>query len=376
MTRFLAGCAVLALGACGPAETPPSQAGGARAPISEPQGGAASRAGGRAAIQIVGSSTVFPFTTTVAESFGAKTEHPTPVVEQTGSGGGMKLFCSGVGESYPDVTNSSRRMKVDEWETCNANGVTEIVEIQIGFDGIVLARSKDNPPLDMTLKELFSAVAKSLPTSDDDCTLQPNPYTRWTEINPALPDTRIEVFGPPPTSGTRDAFVEIAMDKGAAQYPCLAELAETDEDAFEAVARTLREDQLWIDGGENDNALVQTLVKTPPAFGVFGYSFLEQNSDKILAVSVDGVAPSFENIASGAYPISRSMYVYVKRQHVGLIPGLEDFIAEYTSEGAWGEFGYLVDKGLIPLPQAERTRASMSAQDLEIMTGPPVGDAH
>ncbi|MEL7028592.1 MAG: substrate-binding domain-containing protein, partial [Pseudomonadota bacterium] len=271
--------------------------------------------GGRDVIRIVGSSTVFPFTTTVAEHFGAMTPYPTPVVESTGSGGGLKLFCAGVGETTPDIANASRRIKKSEFELCQGNGVTDVLEFKIGYDGIVIANAKSAPPIALTKEQLFYALAKDIPTSDDDCTLRANPYVNWREIDPSLPDQQIEVFGPPPTSGTRDAFVEIGMTGGARAVPCLAELEETDEDAFETIARTLREDGLWIDAGENDNSIIQTIIQTPSVVGVFGFSFLDQNADQIKAASVGGVEPTLANIAAGRYGISRSLYFYAKRQH-------------------------------------------------------------
>ncbi|MEP1229858.1 MAG: substrate-binding domain-containing protein, partial [Litorimonas sp.] len=247
-------------------------------------------------IRVVGSSTVYPFSTKVAQEFKNKTGFNV-VVESTGSGGGHKLFCDGIEPSTADVTNSSRRQKKSEFELCASNGVDDIVEVQIGFDGIVIANAIDAPALNMGLKDVFLALAKNVPTSDTDCTMQPNPYKLWSEINPSLPSNKIEVFGPPPTSGTRDAFVEIAMENGAKTLSCLADLRKSDKKAFATLAHTLREDGNWIDGGENDNALVQTLVNTPTAVGVFGYSFLDQNADKIKGANVDGAEVTFENIA-------------------------------------------------------------------------------
>jgi len=302
----------------------------------------------REQIRIVGSSTVFPFSTAVAEHFGKGSNFKTPVVESTGTGGGMKLFCAGVGDAHPDITNASRRIKKSEFETCAKNGVG-ITEVKIGFDGIVLANAKSAPRLALSLRQIFLALAKQVPGPDG--TLIANPYTTWNQIDPALPASKIEVLGPPPTSGTRDAFVELAMEGGAKSFESLKAL---DPKAFSAVAQTLREDGAYIEAGENDNLIVQKLEANPKALGIFGFSFLEQNADKLQGAVVDGTEPTFENIAAGTYGVSRSLYVYVKQQHIEAVPGIKEFIAEFTSEGAWGDDGYLADKGLVPLPPAER----------------------
>jgi len=312
-------------------------------------------------IRVVGSSTVYPFSTKVAQEFKNKTGFNV-VVESTGSGGGHKLFCEGVEPSTADVTNSSRRQKKSEFDLCGSNGVTDIVEVKIGFDGIVISNAIDAPTLNMGLKDVYLALAKEIP--GDDCTMKPNPYTRWSEINSALPDVKIEVFGPPPTSGTRDAFVEIAMEGGAKQVACMADLRKADKKAFATQAHTIREDGYWIDGGENDNALVQTLVNTPTAVGVFGYSFLDQNADKIKGANVDGAEVTFENIANGSYPVSRSLYFYVKKAHIGQTPGLQEFALEFTSDEASGPGGYLEEIGLVPLPDAERAAVRAAVENL------------
>ena len=305
----------------------------------------------REQIRIVGSSTVFPFSTAVAENFGKATKFKTPVVESTGTGGGMKLFCAGVGDDTPDITNASRRIKKSEYEACAKNGVG-ITEVRIGFDGIVLANSKSAPAFKVSKQEIFLALAKQVPGADGK--LIANPYKAWNEINPALPAERIEVLGPPPTSGTRDAFVELAMEGGAEAIDSLKALKEADAKAFAAVAQTLREDGAFIEAGENDNLIVQKLEANPTAVGIFGFSFLDQNSDRLQGAMVDGVEPTFEKIAAGDYGVSRSLYFYVKRQHVDTVPGIKEFIAEFTSDRAWGEDGYLADKGLIPLLAADR----------------------
>lgn len=305
-------------------------------------------------LKIVGSSTVFPFSTTVAERFGKNTDFKTPVVESTGSGGGLKLFCAGVGEQHPDITNASRRIKSSEIEKCASNGITDIIEAKVGYDGIVLANSKASAQVDVSLADIFLALAKDVPTGVDG-ELQPNPYTTWDQVNPQLPAVKIEVLGPPPTSGTRDAFVELAMEGGCKSVDWIKALKKTDKPAYKSLCHTIREDGAYVEAGENDNLIVQKLQANPAAFGIFGYSFLEQNSDSVQGSMVNGVAPEFEAIAEGDYPVSRSLYFYVKKDHVGLVPGIEAFLAEFTSENAWGEDGYLADKGLIPMTDAERS---------------------
>ncbi|PHS26704.1 MAG: phosphate ABC transporter substrate-binding protein [Robiginitomaculum sp.] len=361
--------------------------------------GFAAPAFARDTLHIVGSSTVYPFSTAVAENFGAQTDFPTPIVESTGSGGGMKLFCAGVGENTPDITNASRRMKASEWKICHKNGVTDIVEVKVGYDGIVIANGIDAPSFNLTLKQVFLGLAAQIPVAEDNCVLKDNPYTKWSQIDPSLPDEKIEVYGPPPTSGTRDAFVEVAMEKGAKQIACLKALRGAKpgdavyqkmvpllpkglgkkadgtplagKKIFKHIAHLLREDGAWIDAGENDNAIVQTLEKTPSALGIFGFSYLDQNGDQIKGAVVDGKEPSFENIASGAYPISRDLFFYVKKQHTSLVPGIPEYVAEFTDDETWGEFGYLGDKGLIPLPKDDRTRIGENARALAVMTKSP-----
>jgi phosphate transport system substrate-binding protein len=319
-------------------------------------------------IRIVGSSTVFPFSTTVAEQFGANTGFPTPIVESTGSGSGIKLFCEGVGQGFPDIANSSRRMKGSEYDLCRANNVTEIVEVVIGYDGIVLANAKRAEAFDLSLREIFLALAREVPVNGR---LVPNPYKRWSEISADLPDLPIQVFGPPPSSGTRDAFLELAMAPGARAFPMLKEIEEDDAGLFTEIAHAIREDGAWIDAGENDGAIVQRLSKNPEALGVFGFSFLIQNEDRIRGARIDGVAPTFTEIASNNYEISRSLYFYLKKAHLGVVAGLKEFIAAFTDERAWGDEGYLIDKGLIPLPIEKRQAMAKSARAFEAMTERP-----
>ena len=316
-------------------------------------------------IRIVGSSTVFPFSTAVAEEFGRSYDYKTPVVESTGSGGGLKLFCNGSGVMHPDITNASRRIKSSEVERCRKNGVREIVEVKIGYDGIVMANSRSRQPLKLKLKHIFLALAKDVP--DVNGNLVPNPYTTWQEIDPSLPDNEIEVLGPPPTSGTRDAFNELAIEGGCKTIKSLADLKKTNKAKYKAVCRSIREDGRYVEAGENDNLIVQKLIVNPDAFGVFGFSFLDQNGDVLQGSIIDGVAPEFEKIASGAYPVSRSLYFYVKKAHVGSIPGITEFIQEFTTEKAWGDEGYLVDKGLIPLTGNQRNETAKSARALTLL---------
>ena len=318
-------------------------------------------------ISIVGSSTVYPFSTVVAERFGRATDFRTPKIESTGSGGGFKLFCSGVGVQFPDITNSSRRVRQSELDECAGNGVAEVVEVKIGYDGIVLANVKGAPSYRLTREQIYLALAKNVPDSAGS-SLIPNPYESWAEIDAGLPGMRIEVLGPPPTSGTRDAFVELVMLAGCEAFPLIETL---DGDARDAACFTMREDGLFIEAGENDNLIVQKLEANPSALGIFGFSFLDQNQDKVQGSFIDGIAPEFDSIADGSYPVSRPLFSYVKKLHVGEIPGIEEFLVELTSEAAWGEFGYLSDRGLIPLPDAERRAVLQAVQELQSVSLSP-----
>ncbi len=307
-------------------------------------------------IRIVGSSTVYPFSTKVAEQFGRTSRFKTPVVESTGSGGGIKLFCAGVGVEHPDLVNASRAIKSSEVTQCHGNGVTEITEVKIGYDGIVIANSRRTEQLQITLSDLWLALAKEVPAGEGR--LQPNPHKTWSDVNPDLPNTPIEVLGPPPTSGTRDAFVELAMEGGCKAVDWIKALKSTDSGRYKAVCHTIREDGAFVEAGENDNLIVQKLEANPAAFGVFGFSFLDQNSDKLRGSFVNGVEPTFENIADGKYPVSRPLYFYVKGAHVGVIPGMTEYLSEFTADRAWGEDGYLADAGLIPMPTEERNQVA------------------
>jgi len=314
-------------------------------------------------IKIVGSSTVSPFATAVAEQFGAVSQWPTPVVETTGTGGGFKAFCLGTGPSQPSISNASRPIKDSERALCAANGVNNPAEIRIGYDGIVIANSKAGPDFDITKAELYRALAKDLP--DGQGGFMPNPYKSWKEVAPSLPDEPILVFGPPPTSGTRDAFVELGMEHGALSDPQMSALHQQDETAFLQRAHTIRTDGAWIDFGENDAAVVQALTKTPTAIGILGFSFLEQNADRVKAGLLAGVTPDFEHIKDGDYGLSRMLFIYVKRENLGSVPGIADFVEEFVSDGAMGEDGYLLDKGLIPLTDEDRVEEQARAAELK-----------
>ena len=324
--------------------------------------GSVSAQSARDYISIVGSSTVYPFATVVAEQFGKTTSYKTPTIESTGSGGGLKLFCAGVGVEHPDITNASRAIKKSEYDKCMANGVREIIEVKIGYDGIVVANSKKASPLKLTRKDLYLALAKDVPDPSGAEKLVPNPYTTWKDVNSSLPAVKIEVLGPPPTSGTRDAFVELVMDKGAKTYSFLAAL---EKKPFRAAARTIREDGAYIEAGENDNLIVQKLDANPDALGIFGFSFLDQNTDMIQGSYIEGVQPTFDAIADGAYPVSRPLFFYVKKAHVDVIPGMKEYLAEFTSEKAWGPEGYLAERGMIPMPEKEREQIAQNVEQLE-----------
>ena len=308
-------------------------------------------------IRIVGSSTVFPYTQAVAEQFAGMTGNPSPVVESTGTGGGMQIFCEGVGPDHPDITGASRAMRDSEYEACIANGVDNITEVLIGYDGLSIAHSAEGADLDLTKAQIYQALAAEVPVDGE---IVANPYKNWSEIDPALPDEPIQVFGPPPTSGTRDAFVELVMLEGCGEFDAVGAL---EEDRMEEVCSRMRQDGPFIEAGENDNLIVQRLQSDPTALGIFGYSFLFENSDTLKPVAVNGVAPDEDTIASGEYAVSRPLYIYIKNAHRGVIPGLDEFMAEYVSDDAFGPDGYLPERGLITLDDAEReeVRAAVEA---------------
>jgi len=317
-------------------------------------------------IKVVGSSTVYPFATVVAERFGKTSGFKTPVIESTGSGGGLKLFCAGMGTKHPDITNASRRIKSKEVKNCAKNGITDITEIKVGYDGIAMANSKQGPDFVLTLKDLYLALAKDVPADPEGKTVKPNPYKKWSEVNPALPDLPIVVIGPPPTSGTRDAFNELAIERGCKKFPGRKAWKKENKKLYKAQCRGIREDGPYVEAGENDNLIIEKLGSNPNAIGVFGYSFLDQNRDKVKASSVDGVMPEFEAISSGQYPVSRSLWFYVKNAHARVIPGIQEYTKEFVSARAIGSDGYLIPKGLIPLPEEDRAKFESDAKSLKI----------
>jgi len=327
----------------------------------------ADAASARDQIRIVGSSTVYPFTTAVAEQFGKSGAGKTPVVESTGTGGGMKIFCEGVGADKADVTNASRRMKKGEFETCQKNGVKDIVEINIGFDGLTIAQSKAGQSMKLTLAQVYLALAQQVP--DKDGKLVDNPHKNWSDIDKSLPNVKIEVLGPPPTSGTRDSLHELFLEKGAEQIPALAALKKADSKAFDKAWKSIRKDGPYVEAGENDNVIVQKLEANKNAFGVFGFSFLEENLAKLKGVPIDGVAPDFDAIAANKYKGARRMYVYIKKAHIGVVPGLDKFAAEYVSDKALGKDGYLARKGLVTLPKNELDVVKKSVGGMVTMKG-------
>jgi phosphate transport system substrate-binding protein len=319
-------------------------------------------AAARDQIRVVGSSTVFPYSQAVAEEFGNKTGNVAPVVESTGTGGGMKIFCQGVGPSHPDATGASRAMKKSEWDQCTKNGVTNISEAMIGFDGLSVAHSRKAKAIDLTKRQLYLALAAEVPMNGK---LAANPYKTWNQIDAKLPNIAIRVYGPPPTSGTRDAFVELVMEEGCKGF---AEIKALDKD--KEVCARMRQDGPFIEAGENDNLIVQRLNSDPTALGIFGYSFLYENQDSLSAVTIAGVEPTFGTIADGSYGISRPIFMYFKNVHRGVIKGLNEFIAEYMSDAALGADGYLHERGLVPLPDAKRAEVQKIVLNAKSMAAP------
>lgn len=312
--------------------------------------GVAGVAQARDQVRIVGSSTVYPFASYVAEEFGATTDFPTPVIESTGSGGGLRLFCNGVGEDTPDITNASRRMKPSEFERCAENGVTDITEAFVGYDGIAFAQSSANEAMDVSREQIFLALAAQVPMDGE---LVDNPHTKWSDIDASLPDREIAVYGPPTTSGTRDAFEELVMEAASEEMAAYGGEGYTD----------IRADGAFIDAGENDNLIVQRLAENTDAFGIFGYSFLEENADTLIGSSVDGVAPTPDAIGSGEYPVSRSLFFYVKNQHADEVPAMNEYAEMFMSEQMIGDLGYLKGIGLIPAPAELREEARSAVEN-------------
>lgn len=312
--------------------------------------GGAATAAERDQIRIVGSSTVYPFASYVSEEMGAITDHPTPVIESTGSGGGMKIFCEGDGLDTPDITNASRRMKPSEFERCADNGVTNISEFTIGSDGIVIAQDVGNEDFNLSREELTLAIAAQVPHEGE---LVDNPYEKWSDIDSSLPDREITVYGPPSTSGTRDAFEELVMEAGSENI-----------DGYDEPTTTVRDDGPWVDSGENDNLIVQKIQNDTDAVGVFGYSFLAENTDKIKAVTIDGVEPEPEAISQGEYPVARSLFFYTKNNHFDRVAGMKEYVQMFLSEQMIGDQGILLQEGLIPLPENQREEARANFESM------------
>lgn len=310
-------------------------------------------------IKIVGSSTVYPFSSAVAEELGATTKYPTPVVESTGSGGGMKLFCAGNGMDTPDITNASRRMKAKEVKLCTKNGVTDITEAVIGFDGIAFAQSKANKPFNVTKKQLLLAVAKEVPSKDGK-SLIANPYKKWSDIDASLPNREITIYGPPKSSGTRDAFEDMILKGQTKKMSVYTDIYKKTGNKTYKKYKLIRTDGVYVPSGENDNLIVSKLDKNREAFGIFGYSFLMENEDKVQGAKVNGVFPTPAAISSGEYPISRSLFFYIKNSHTSKVPAMNAYVDMFMSEDMIGPDGILGEIGLIALPDARRAEIQSS----------------
>ncbi|WP_029914324.1 substrate-binding domain-containing protein [Pelobacter seleniigenes] len=313
-------------------------------------------------IQIVGSSTVFPFARAVSENFAKNTGHPSPQLSSTGSGGGFQLFCQGNGPEFPDISNSSRRIKPAEIDLCRTHGVTDIVEIKIGYGGIVLANLNTAPEFSLSNRDIFLALAARVPVQGEEGRLIANPYTRWQQLDRSLPDQQIIVLGPPLTSGTRDLFTELAMERGCQSIPWIRALKKHHKQQYREICETIRDDGTFIEAGERDELIVKALHSRPMAFGIFGYNFLARDRKHLQGAAIEQVLPSPANIVSGAYPLARSLYFYIKKAHLAQVPGLKDYVAEFTSDPAWGPDGYLAELNLIVMPAEERVRYRRIAQ--------------
>ena len=318
------------------------------------QGNSGSSAGA-AQLKIVGSSTVYPFTTAIAELFQRANPGTSVIVESTGTGAGMKLFCGGVGSNFPDLTNASRRIKASEYEDCKKNGVNQVIEFPVGIDGLTLIESVNAQPMELTLRDLYAALA-ARPFGKEQ-TAQ-----TWKDVNPALPAVKIRVIGPPPTSGTRDSLNELFIQKGCESDPAMKALKESNEDEYKDVCTKIREDGVFVEGGENDNLLVQKVSTDPTAIGVLGYSFLEENADKVRAVALNGKTPDPQSITDLSYPGARKMYVYVKGEHLQAKPAIKDFITTYAK--ATGKGGILEQRGLVPFAAEDAAAAQEQANKL------------
>ena len=313
----------------------------------------------RTQMRAVGSSTVYPFAKIVSEKVAqANPRLGTPIIESTGTGGGMKLFCAGVGERFPDVANASRRMKASEAKACEAHGVNQITEIQVGIDGIAFATAKRTPLANVTTRDIYLALAKT-PFG------KPNRAKTWKDVNPKLPALPIRVYGPPPTSGTRDALGELIMTSGCESNPGMAAVKKADENKYKAICTAMREDGAFIEAGENDNLIVQKLEANPGTVGIFGYSYLEENANRVKGIAVNGVQPTYQTISTFKYPGARPLYVYVKNAHVAAIPAVRAFVAELTKESAFGPQGYLVKQGLVAAPNPVRAKSQQVARKLQ-----------
>jgi len=310
-------------------------------------------------IKIVGSSTVYPFSSAVAEEFGATTNYPTPVVESTGSGGGMKLFCAGNDMNTPDITNASRRMKTSEFKLCEKNGVTDITEAVIGFDGIAIAQAKSNTPFSVTRKQIALAVAQEVPSKDGKSLIK-NPYKNWSEIDSSLPNREIIVYGPPKSSGTRDAFEEMVLQKTIGKMSVYTDVFKNTKNKAYKKYSSIRTDGVYVPSGENDNLIVAKLNKNKESFGVFGYSFLMENEDKVQGATVEGKQPTPETISNHQYPIARSLFFYIKNSHADQVPAMAEYVSMFTKEDMIGSDGILSEIGLIPLPEAKRSEVRTS----------------
>jgi phosphate transport system substrate-binding protein len=318
-------------------------------------------AAARDQIKIVGSSTVFPYSQAVAEEYANKSGKPAPVLESTGTGGGFKAFCGGIGPDFADITGASRAIKSSEVELCAANGVTDVTEALIGYDGLSIAHARSAPDMDLNEEQIFKALAAELP--DGKGGFVANPNKKWSDIDASLPAFDIIAFGPPPTSGTRDAFVELVMHDGCKNLPGMADLKKADGAKWDEVCSRMRQDGPFVEAGENDNLIVQRLESDSNAVGIFGYSFLYENSDKLKAVKVAGVEPTFDTIADGSYPVARPLFFYVKNAHRDVIPGLNDFLQEYVSEPSMGSDGYLAERGLTPLSEEKRMEVQKNVME-------------
>jgi len=327
-----------------------------------PTGGSGGEGAARNQIRIVGSSTVYPFTTAVAERFAQSNPNsPAPIVESTGTGGGMNLFCAGVGANHPDMTNASRRIKASELELCNRNGVTQVIEVPVGIDGLALIESARTPSnFQLTPRDIYMALAAN-PFGRG-----PNTARTWRDVNPSLPAVAIQVYGPPPTSGTRDSFAELILEKGCDTEEAMRQLKEQDRERHTTVCTQIREDGPYIEAGENDNLLVQRVAENRGAVGVLGYSFLEANQERVRGIAINGVTPTAETIQNFTYPGARQMYVYVKGEHLPVIPGMPEFLAEYMR--GWVQGGYLAQRGLIPSPADVQQRAQQDIQQRRALT--------